>query len=175
MFTGLLGKSNVKRTAERLHGSAVGQSRAPALYTNLGAPDSVEGRFEQLTLHLILLIERLKGEPGEPAAVRQTLFDTYVNYLDGAIREMGVGDLAVGKRMRKLGEAFYGRARSYDEAFAALPDTAPLEAVVQRTLLPPQSAVGPGGLAAYALACREALARQDVATLLKGGPHWPAP
>ena len=174
MFTGLLGKSNVKRTAERLHASAVGQSREPALYTTLGAPDSVEGRFEQLTLHLILLIERLKGEPGEPAAVRQILFDTYVNYLDGAIREMGVGDLAVGKRMRKLGEAFYGRARAYDAAFAALPDKAPLADVLARTVYQDTPA-SPAPLADYVVACRAELLAVEVADILAKGPNWSAP
>jgi len=73
---------------------------------------------------------------GDEAAgeVSQALFDTYVKALDSALREMGVGDLSVGRKMRKLGEAFYGRGKSYEAAFAALPDEAPLCALIARTV-----------------------------------------
>ena len=64
---------------------------------------------------------RLRGRATRPAETAQALFDAYVAALDDALREMGVGDLSVGKKMRKLGEAFYGRVKSYEAAFAALP------------------------------------------------------
>src|SRR5271165_2884114 len=121
----------------------------------MGAPDTVEGRFELLTLHVILLIDRLKDGPPEAAAIRQLLFDVYVSNLDGALREMGVGDLAVGKRMRKLGEAFYGRARACEAAFSALPDTRPLEAALTRTVYGATPDAEPSALADYIRRCRE--------------------
>src|SRR5882724_2855145 len=102
----LLGAKPAGGPARALYDGAVSQGREPALYERMGAPDTVEGRFEVLTLHLILLIDRLdRREPAE-ARARQALFDVYVHNLDGALREMGVGDLAVGKRMRRLAEAF---------------------------------------------------------------------
>lgn len=116
--------------ARRLHGWAVDQSRRPILYADLGVADDPGGRFESLTAHVILLIERLEGR----ADVRQALFDVYISDLDGALREMGVGDLAVAKRMKTLGSAFYGRAKAYAAAFAALPDESVLEALLGRTL-----------------------------------------
>jgi cytochrome b pre-mRNA-processing protein 3 len=165
----------VRRAAERLHASASAQARSPELYLRLGAPDTVEGRFELLTLHVILLIERLKGAPGGAAAVRQTLFDVYVSHLDGALREMGVGDLAVGKRMRQLGEAFYGRASAFDQAFQSLPDTGPLEALLERTLFADRSANSPDAMADYVQRCRAALAEGDTAALVAGEASWPIP
>src|SRR5678815_3207519 len=92
---------------EALYASTVAQARTPALYAELGAPDTREGRFEIYSLHVYLLLERLKDQGPQAADTGQALFDAYVSALDNALREMGVGDLSVGKRMRKLGEAFY--------------------------------------------------------------------
>ena len=156
-----------------LYDSAVTQSRAPGLYGPAGAPDTVEGRFELLTLHVILLIERLKGEGPAAAQSSQALFDIYCSNLDGALREMGVGDLTVAKRMRALGEAFYGRARAYRSAFERLPDQSELAAVVQRTVMAGESARDPAVLAAYAARCRAALAEADIAAVLSAPPAWP--
>jgi cytochrome b pre-mRNA-processing protein 3 len=166
--------SGARAAAERLHAAAVAQARSPALYAEMGAPDTIEGRFELLCAHVILLLDRLKGEAGPIAEIRQALFDVFVSHLDGAMREMGVGDLAMGKRMRRLGEAFYGRLQAYEGAFAALPDSATLDALVSRTILDGCEAP-PRDLAGYLVGAREALAAQDTASLLKAGPAWPAP
>jgi len=166
----LLAKNPVKTAARRLHEAATRQGRLPALYLDMNAHDTVEGRFEMLTLHVILLIDRLKDEP-EAAAVRQALFDVYVRDLDGALREMGVGDLSVGKKMRKLGEAFYGRAKAYDAAFKALPATASLSETASRTTLDGADATA---LTDYILRCRQALAAQATADLIAGDVAWPA-
>src|ERR1700739_4117771 len=127
--------STSRVAAERLHAAAVAQARRPALYARMGAPDTIEGRFELLCAHVILLLDRLKGEPGSLAETRQALFDVFVSHLDGAMREMGVGDLAMGKRMRRLAEAFYGRLQAYEAAFNVLPERGSLESVVARTIL----------------------------------------
>ncbi len=175
MFTQLLAKSSARKAAERLYAAAAAQARTPALYTNMGAPDTVEGRFELLTLHVILLIHRLKDGPPEAAAIRQILFDVYVSNLDGALREMGVGDLAVGKRMRKLGEAFYGRARAFEEAFTALPDARPLEEALARTVLAPTPDADPKALAEYVRRGRESLGVGDIQAMIAGAPAWTVP
>jgi cytochrome b pre-mRNA-processing protein 3 len=157
-----------------LYARAVEQSRSPALYSRLGAPDTVEGRFEIYSLHVVLLLDRLRGE-GEPAAeVSQALFDTYVKALDDALREMGVGDLAVGRKMRKLGEALYGRGKSYETAFTALPDEEPLKALIARTVYAEADAAAAPGMAAYVLAQRAALAAQPADRLLAGEVQWAA-
>src|SRR5687767_12733479 len=117
-----------------LYARTVTQSRTPALYAELGAPDTVEGRFELYSLHVYLLLERLKGQGNQASETAQALFDTYLSALDHALREMGVGDLSVGKKMRKLGEAIYGRVSSLEDALSALPDTADLQAMLERTV-----------------------------------------
>lgn len=145
-----------------LHDQAVRRSRDARLYADFGAPDTVEGRFELLTLHVILLIDRLHALGEEGDRLGQALFDTYIGDLDGALREMGVGDLSVGRRMKSLAQAFYGRAKATSAAFAALPDASALEAMLART-------VGPRNvpaLAAYVAARRSELASMDMRALL---------
>jgi cytochrome b pre-mRNA-processing protein 3 len=158
-----------------LYGHAVEQSRSPALYSELGAPDTVEGRFEVYSLHVVLLLDRLRGQGDIATEVSQSLFDTYVKGLDHALREMGVGDLAVGRKMRKLGEAFYGRGKSYDAAFAALPDTGALQALLTRTVYADAEITPAPRLVAYILAQRAALAGQPLERLLAGKVDWARP
>lgn len=105
-----------KRTAQNLYGSIVAQTRAPAFYAELGVPDTVEGRFELLVLHVFLVLERLRaaGEKGD--ALAQQLVDVFVADMDTTMRELGVGDMAVAKKMRSLADAFYERLASYRNA-----------------------------------------------------------
>jgi cytochrome b pre-mRNA-processing protein 3 len=90
---------------------------------------------------------------------------------------MGVGDLSVGKKMRKLGEAFYGRVKHYDEAFALLPDRAPLEEMIARTVLMDGNCEDKTGAAAafadYAVTAMQTLERQPLDVLLQGDAQWP--
>lgn len=156
----------------RLYTATAAQARRPAFYAQMGAPDTVEGRFELYTLHVALVLRRLKGQGPQATETAQALFDAYVRQLDDALREMGVGDLSVGKKMRKLGEAFYGRVRHYDDALTALPDRAPLEAMLARTVL--MGETGPvQGFADYAVKAMDALAAQPLADLLEGDVTWP--
>lgn len=152
-----------------LYVAAVDQARMPALYADLKAPDTVEGRFELYSLHVLLLIERLRGEGSQAAETSQALFDTYVSSLDNALREMGVGDLSVGKKMRRLAEAFYGRAKSYEGA----KDRAGLEAFLKRTVYAGDAAAPVARLADYVEAARADLAAQPLEPILKGEVRWP--
>jgi cytochrome b pre-mRNA-processing protein 3 len=157
----------------RLYASAAAQARSPAFYAAMGAPDTVEGRFELYSLHVALLLRRLKGQGPQAAETAQGLFDAYVQALDDALREMGVGDLSVGKKMRRLGEAFYGRVKNYDEAFTALPDPAPLAAIIGRTVLMADSGAEAGPLVDYATAAMARLEAEPLDTLLQGEASWP--
>ncbi len=163
-----------RAVGQALYLRVVDQSRTPALYADLGVPDTVEGRFELYTLHVVLVIERLRTGGEQGAETSQALFDTYVKSLDHALREMGVGDLSVGRKMRKLGEALFGRARSYEKAFKALPVTDQLEALLIRTIYAEADAAGAPGLAAYVLDQRVALAAQPLERMLAGDVDWKA-
>jgi cytochrome b pre-mRNA-processing protein 3 len=177
MFLRRLFRPSAARAAgQRLYAAAVAKARNPALYAELGAPDTPDGRFEVYTLHVLLLLERLRAEGAAAADAGQALFDAYLSGLDHGLRELAVGDLSVGKAMRKLGEAFYGRGRGYDAAIAALPDRAALEALLRRTLLDGGDAAKAGAMADYVLAERDRLRGVPTGRLLAAeddsDPRW---
>ena len=157
-----------KTAGRRLYAAVVAEAREPALYEALGAPDTPDGRFEIYTLHVLLVIQRLKGQGARAAAVSQAFFDDYLSGLDHGLRELAVGDLSVGRSMRKLGGAFYGRAKAMETALAALPDRGLLEALVIRTVFGGAEAGEPAKLVEYLLERRESLAAAPLESLLDG-------
>lgn len=169
MFLGRwLKRGPARQAGERLYAAAVAMARRPALYGELWAPDTPDGRFEVYTLHVLMVLSRLKGEGSRGAAIGQALFDAYLSGLDHGLRELAVGDLSVGKTMRKLGEAFYGRGKALDGALAALPDRTPLQALIGRTVLAGVVGADAGPLADYAVKLRETLAATPSERLLAG-------
>lgn len=156
---------------KRLYAAAVAQARSPRFYAELGVPDTVMGRFELYTLHTVLLVLRLKGHGSQSAEVVQALFDAYLEGLDIALREMGVGDLSVGKKMKKLGRAFYGRVGSWEAALAEQSDEA--RALVVRTVYEGADNPHAAALAAYARETHERLAGLDESAVLSGETRWP--
>ncbi|HEX4179789.1 MAG TPA: ubiquinol-cytochrome C chaperone family protein [Caulobacteraceae bacterium] len=165
--------SPARLAGEALYEAAIRQARRPEFYQALGAPDTIEGRFELYNLHVILLLHRLKGDRGAAADAAQALFDAFVGALDHTLREMGVGDLTVPKKMRRLGEAIYGRVKAYDTALAAR-DLAELSALLDRTVFEGAADAGRAAMAAYVLACADRLAAQPLADILEARPDWPA-
>ena len=159
------------RTGDDLYALAVAQARNPAFYTRLGVADRIDARFELYTLHVLLLVLRLRDENtarGQETA--QALFDVYVSALDHALREEGVGDISVGKKMRKLGEAMYGRMSAYEPPLRS-GDAAGLAAALARNVFESDDAAKGEALAAYALTSRSRLAAQDYAVLTTR-PEW---
>lgn len=119
--------------AERLYGEAVHQARSPAFYGENRVPDTIEGRFEALCLHGFLVLHRLKNEGEQGRALAQQFFDAMFADMDRNLREIGIGDLAVGKRIKLLAENLYGRIRSYEAGLSGTDGA--LEAAVARNLL----------------------------------------
>ncbi len=159
-----------------LYASAVDQARRPAFYRDLGVTDTVEGRFELYSLHVALLLIRLKGQGQIAAETAQHLFDAYVRGLDDALRDLGVSDVKVGRRMKSLGEAFYGRLKSYQDAIEALPGSArELEALLRRTALEERPGPDAARLSRYVAGAAEDLRGQALETLLEGRVSWPEP
>lgn len=155
---------------ERLHADVAAASRAPALYAGIGLPDTLEGRFESLGLHLVLVLRRLRALPAPAGDVGQDLVDCFFRHLDGNLREMGVGDTVVPKRMKKLAGAFYDLTRRYDPLIDA-PRGGELAAALAEGF---SIGLEPAGvLADYVLAAERELARADLDTLLGGGVRWP--
>ncbi len=164
-----------KAAGAKLYAGAVGQARSAIFYRDFGVRDSMEGRFELFSLHVIFLIERLKGQGEAGAETSQAVFDSYVKGLDDAFREIGVADTSVGKKMKKLAGAFYGRLKTYDEAVASLPDTSGVTDFLARTAFEGRGEGDVAALTAYVIRTREALAEQSLETLLQGDVTWPNP
>lgn len=175
MFQRLFTPRAAQTAGQALYAGAARQAREPALFRSLGAPDTVEGRFEVLTLHVALLLLRLKGQGEEAAETAQQTFDAFLRALDDAMRELGVADISMGKKMKKLGAAFYGRMRAYEDALGELPERQALEALIGRTVLEAAPSVSPAGLADYAARAAETLAGVPLADLLEGRGAWPTP
>jgi len=155
---------------DALYARAVAQARTPGFYTAMGVADRIDARFELYTLHVLLLIMRLREMGDEGGDLGQALFDTYVSALDHALRELGVSDVAVGKKMRKLGEALYGRMQAYEAALKA-DDAGALAAAIARNILESQDFEAGRALARYVLDSRTRLAAQDMRAL-EMEPDW---
>jgi cytochrome b pre-mRNA-processing protein 3 len=171
----LLKPRPAKAAGGKLYASAVAQARSAPLYAVMGVRDSLEGRFELFTLHVVMLLERLKGQGDLAADTSQATFDAYVRGLDDAFREIGVSDTAVGKKMKKLAGAFYGRLKAFDEAAASLPDRTALSEVLARTVLEERGEGDVEALTTYVIGVRAALASQSLDALLQGEAQWPNP
>ena len=145
-------------------------ARQPGLYRTMGVPDTTEGRYEAYVLHMVLVLRRMRALPPPAADAAQEAIDTFFAGLDQALREMGVGDLAVPKKMKTLGEAFYGRARTYDPLLDAR-DADGLAAAFVRNVTGEEEPAR--ALAAYALEADERLSAQDLDALFAAGPDFP--
>ena len=159
-------------TIEAIYGMIVTQAREPLFYRDLGVPDTVNGRFDLLVLHLWMVLRRLKSVEGG-AALSQRLFDRFCDDMDANLREMGVGDLTVPKRMQAFGEAFYGRSAAYDLALAAGEE--PLEQALCRNILNGEDSENARRIACYAKIASATLAGLDAATLQSGSWRFPSP
>ncbi len=111
-------------TIPTLYGVIVAQARQPEFYASYGVPDTLEGRFDMIVLHLALLVRRLRSAEAPVRDLSQGVFDHFCGDMDHNLRELGLSDMAVPRRMRKFGEAFYGRATAYDRALGEEGDDA---------------------------------------------------
>jgi cytochrome b pre-mRNA-processing protein 3 len=175
----LFRSSRTPAHAADLYQAIVTQARDPAFYTDMAVPDTVDGRFEMVALHAFLVMRRLKTAAAPVARLGQPLFDTMFADMDVSLREMGAGDLGVGKRVKAMAEAFYGRISAYDAALADPGTDALGEALrrnVYRTLKPPAAVPPPAleALARYVRASADALASQDDAVFAGGIPRFAA-
>jgi len=118
--------------AAALYGRLVAQARQPVFYTQLGAPDTVGGRFDMIALHAYIVMRRLKELGGPGGKLAQAVFDAMFADMDRNLREMGVGDLRVGRQVKDLAKSFYGRIKAYDEGLVG--GTEALDAALVRNL-----------------------------------------
>jgi len=168
-------RNPLRDAAERAYAAIVEQSRRPAFYTAFGVPDTLDGRFEVVCLHAFLYLRRLKAEAEPASALSQWLFDTMFADFDRSLREIGVGDLSVGRQINRMAEAFYGRIRAYEDGLAG--DDAMLSAALARNLYgtAPASPDALDRATAYLRREAESLAALPAAVLVAGRVTFGAP
>ncbi|HVZ54561.1 MAG TPA: ubiquinol-cytochrome C chaperone family protein [Pseudolabrys sp.] len=174
MIFPLFRRSRQAGTISALYGMIVAQARRPCFYRDLGVADTVNGRFDLLVLHLALVSERLMGDPAL-AELGQGVFDRFCRDMDDNLREIGISDLKVPKEMRRIGEAFYGRAQAYRQALAAGADEALIETITRNVYGGAAPAGAAGRLAAYMRETVQRLAAQDATALGRGEIAFPDP
>jgi cytochrome b pre-mRNA-processing protein 3 len=159
----------------RLYGQIAAQARLPAFYSGFAVPDTLDGRFEMLCLHAYSLFHRLKGQGEDADALGQATYDAMFADLDGSLRELGVADLGVGRRIKAMTEALNGRIQAFDRAFAAGDDA--LHDAVRRnvygTTSPREEEVA--AMAMYLRQVRTALAETTLERLCAARLTLPAP
>ncbi len=169
-FLGLPHRGRHERAGFQLYGAAVAAARDPYLYAGIGVPDTLDGRFDLVGLHAFLLIGRLRREPEPGPALAQAVFDAMFADMDINLRELGVGDMSIGKRVRAMWEAFHGRAAAYEAAMAEPGDAKLIEAIgrnVWRAEVPAETPAA-AALARLARAQQAHLAGQALARLARG-------
>lgn len=171
MFSRLFKTDHRKQIARRLYESLVRAARTPEFYGPEGVEDSVDGRFDMIVLHAVLVMRRLREGDEAGRDLAQLVFDVMFDDMDAALREMATGDLSVGKKIKIMGEAFYGRAKAYETPLND-GDPAALAEAIERNLFEesPLSAAVCEKLASYALESARQLSDQPIDSLLSGEP-----
>ena len=164
-----------KKDVYQLYSKIVEQARTPAFYLEYGVADTVDGRFDMILLHLFLVLQRLEDEDeGESQAkLQRQLQEAFVTDMDRSLREMGVGDMSVGKQVKKMSVAWFGRAGAYREALTALDNNA-LEEALSRNVYRDDSNGDATRLALYMRACRDGLSQQSIQDM-KDKPIFASP
>jgi cytochrome b pre-mRNA-processing protein 3 len=152
--------------SDALYGAIVAAARQEKFYAQWLVPDSLDGRFDMMVLHMFLVLDRLRSFGSEGDTLRQALTDRFFAEMDSALREVGVGDLSVGKKVRKMAEAFFGRATVYTTAMAA-GETAMVNALA-RNIYAESDASKAGELAKWSLQARNVLAKLNLDEFTSG-------
>ena len=151
--------------AQPLYEAIVAAARQPRAYRDASIPDTIDGRFDFLALHLSLVLERLGTAAPE---FKQALIDHFCIDMDDNLRELGAGDLSVAKKVRRMAEALAGRYSAYEKSI----DQTAMEEAVRRNIYAGEAAPGAATIAAFALNARETLKGQTVAELSAGRVHF---
>lgn len=172
MFARSRRKRREREIARRLYDEVVRQARTPSLYAVGGVPDTVDGRFEMIVLHTYFVVSSLMGGGEEPQRIAQSLFDTMIADMDRSLREMGIGDLSVGRKVKAMAEAYYGRSHAYDAALAS--EDVVLAEALRRNVFGTVDAEGGGidpsvdGMVRYVRSTIQMLNEQSIGALAAG-------
>jgi cytochrome b pre-mRNA-processing protein 3 len=149
--------------SDPLYAAIVAAARQPKFYADWRVPDTIDGRFDMMVLHVFLVLERLKTIGADAAPLAQALTDRFFAEMDAALREVGVGDLSVGKKVRKMAEAFYGRVSAYSSA-----DADGLKDAIARNIFAGVDATHAADVSKWMLQARKCLTAFDLAAFERG-------
>lgn len=150
-----------------VYNAIVAQSRQPKLFAEWNVPDTVTGRFDMVSLHLALVLRRLRSKDETIQAFSQELFDLFFKDMDRSLREMGVNDVALPKRIEKMGELFYGLLEALTKALSE-PSSPDLERVIAKNIFAGEVLGGTTALTAYVHAEAQRLDAVPVEEILQG-------
>ncbi|MDP6896128.1 MAG: ubiquinol-cytochrome C chaperone family protein [Rhodospirillales bacterium] len=163
--------------AMELYSSVIAQARQPYFYTDLAVPDTPDGRYDMIMIHAFLILHRLKRDLPNTKEISQALFDIMFEDMDKSLREMGAGDVGIGRRIKEMAKAFYGRIAAYDEGLNRDDDS--LDIALQRNVYRQSSVKNEQVSALGSYIRREAVNLSDQPTeVLLGGklsfadPSW---
>ncbi len=165
-----------KPTIAALYGAIVAQARLPRFYEDYQVPDTVLGRFDMVLLHVVLVLRRLRQGDAHDRALAQQLFDTFCRDMDHNLREMGISDQGVPTQMRRVGEAFYGRAQAYEAALAEVGNDALGQALARNVYADAAvDAAARDALSAYVRQAAHELGAQPLDALATGAVRFVEP
>jgi cytochrome b pre-mRNA-processing protein 3 len=164
-----------RNAAEAAYWRIVEQARLPVFFTDYGVPDTLDGRFELICLHAFLYLHRLKSERPRATRLCQSFFDRMFTDFDRSLREMGIGDLSIGKHVKRMAGAFYGRILAYEVGLAG--DDWALGDALVRNVFGATSGATPGSAAmsAYVRSVVSGLRSQPAAELIAGRVFFALP
>lgn len=167
MLNWLKTRSEDRCKAKELYGAIVTAARQPVFYSGCGVEDTPEGRYEMIALHLFLVLDRLKGAGPQADRIAQRVMEAFVTDMDDSMREMGVGDLSVGKKVKRSAAGLYERFRAYREAMKASP-----AAVAEQIADFVPGVVDSAAIARYVTASAQDLKAIDPDYVLSGKVHF---
>ena len=173
MILSLFRKKTATEPVYAVYNSIVAQSRQPVFYAEMGVPDTVTGRFDMISLHMALLFRRLRHGPQATKEFSQAVFDLFFKDMDRSLREMGVSDLGVPKKIQKMGNIFFGLLAAMNEALDRK-DADALAGVLARNIFEGEDTPQVRALAAYVLDRDAALAAQPVEAITGGTVRFEA-
>lgn len=174
MLFGLFSR-RTRDNEHKIYCEIVAQARQQAFYTLFQVPDTIDGRFDLIVAHAVLLFRRLRGESKQVAEFAQDVFDLFFHDMDASLREMGISDTRVPKKVKVMGEAFYGRADAYIPALEENDEASLADALGRNIYTDARDPACEQALARYIIAAARTLEAQQTSDILKGVLRWPAP
>ena len=175
MITSIFGAAKDRTNALNLYEKITDASRDPVFYAVWGVADTLDGRFEVLTVHMFAVMHRLKGQGKKCEALSQSIVDVMFEDFDNTLREMGVGDMSIGRKMRDLASNFYGRIAAYEKAVLGTDDAGDLMEALARNIYQSNDHGDARHIHAYVMQTLERLEATDMANLLVAEIAFTAP